>query len=380
MGHRTVSLLATLLAAPVFAQTDPGENALDAEQAERRGFDYWVGRGVARDPAQAAKWIEQAAAAGRPYAVGLLADLYRMGEGVQRNDQRAHELDLQAAAFGVAPAQARLGYDAAFAQDPAARDPASAAPWLNAAAEQEHGPALYVLGQLYLFGQGVEADAELARRLTTRAAELGHPPAQVAAGVDLLGGNPANDDIQRGLYFLRTAASSRNGRAAYRLGKLYLAGRHVEKDYGLAAQWLTRASDLEYPSAHLWLAELYAKGLGVEADAGRVAALRARTLPRMPVGERNEFAWELAVSPVAELRNGAFAVEIMEGVTGERPTPAYLDTLAAAYAEAGRFEDAVRAQQRAIDALPGSVSTATRDSLGERAELYRSRQPYRVAP
>jgi TPR repeat protein len=377
-----MSLLAALIAVPALAQPDSDlrAEALDAVEAERRAFDYWVGRGVARDAAQAAKWLEQAVAAGRPYAIGLLADLYRMGEGVPRDDQRAHELDLRAAELGVAPAQARLGYDTAFARDPAARDPASALAWLNAAAEQEHGPALYILGQLYLFGQGVDADADFAWRLMTRAAELGHPPAQVAASGRLLDGNPTSDDLQRGLYFLRAAAGSRNAAAAYALGKLYLAGRHLEKDLGLAAQWLTRASELEFPPGHIWLAELYARGLGVEADGGRAAELRARVVPTMPVGARNEFAWELAVSPEAELRNGAFAVEIMEGVTAERPTPAYLDTLAAAYAEAGQFEDAARAQQRAIDALSGSESTATRDEYLDRAELYRSRRPYREAP
>jgi uncharacterized protein len=377
-----MSLLAAVLAAPALAQTasDLGETALDVVEAERRGFDYWVGRGVARDAAQAAQWLEQAVAAGRPYAVGLLADLYRSGEGVERNEQRAHELDLQAAALGVAPSQARLGYDAAFPQDPAARDPASAMLWLNAAGEQEHGPALFVLGQAYLFGQGVEVDAELAWRLMTRSAELGHSPAQVAAARRLLEDNPGADDTHRGLYFLRSAASSRNGSAAYWLGKLYLAGQHLEQDLGLAAEWLTRASELEFPPAHLWLAELYAKGLGVEADASRVADLRARVLPTMPVGARNDFAWELAVSPTDELRNGSFAAEIMEGVTAERPTPAYLDTLAAAYAEAGRFEDAVRAQQRATDALSEAASAETRDSFRARTELYRSRQPYREAP
>jgi hypothetical protein len=135
-----------------------------------------------------------------------------------------------------------------------------------------------------------------------------------------------------------------------------------------------------FPPAHLWLAELYAKGLGVEADAGRAAELRARVLPTMPVGARNEFAWELAVSPDAELRNGAFAVEIMQPVIAALRTPAYLDTLAAAYAEAGRFDEAVRMQQQAIDALAANAAAATLDDFGSRLELYRSGEPYREAP
>ena len=373
-------MLATLFAARAFAQTDLGEKALDAEQAEAKGFDYWLGRGVERDLAEAARWLEQSAAAGRPRAAALLADLYSRGDGVQQDLARARELDLQAAETGVASSQMRLGYMAMYPQDPAARDPAGAVPWLKAAAEQDHPMALYLLGQLYFFGQGVEADAELGWKLFTRAAELGYPPAGSETGWYLLRDNAAADDVQRGLYFLNKAASAGHAPGQYYLGKVYLAGRHVARDAGVAAQWLTRANERDYPPATLWLAELYAKGLGVEVDAGRAAELRGLVLPTMPVGARNEFAWELSVSPTAELRDGAFAVEIMEGVIAERPSPAYIDTLAAAYAEAGRFADAVRAQQRAIDALQGSVPAATRDSFRERMELYRSGQPYREAP
>jgi hypothetical protein len=264
-----------------------------------------------------------------------------------------------------------------YPQDPAARDPAGAVPWLKAAAEQDHPMALYLLGQLYFYGQGVEADAELGWRLFTRAAELGYPPASAEAGRHLLVDDAPADDVQRGLYFLNKGASSGYAPGEYYLGKVYLAGRHVALDAAVAAQWLTRAHEHEYGPATFWLAELYAKGLGVEVDAGRAAELREKVLPTMPVGVRNGFAWELAVNPTAELRDGAFAVEIMERVTAEQPSPAYVDTLAAAYAEAGRFEDAVRAQQRAIDALQTPVPAETRDAFRERLELYRSGQPYR---
>jgi hypothetical protein len=298
---------------------------------------------------------------------------------VERDAARAHALNLQAAAFGVALSQARLGIEAAFPEDPAARDLAAAVQWLTAAAEQEQPLALHRLGRLYFLGSGVEQNVELGWRLVTRAAELGYAPASVDAAGHLLGDDAASEDVQRGLYFLKSAASLDYGPGAYGLGKLHLLGRHVARDAGLAAHWLTRASEREYPPATLWLAELYAKGIGVEADAARATDLRARVLPTMPVAARNGFAWELAVSPVPELRNGVFAVEIMESAAAEQPVPAYLDTLAAAYAEAGRFEDAVRAQQRAIDALPRNTPAEARDVFLERLELYRSGKAYREA-
>jgi TPR repeat protein len=384
LGRRTVSLLlATLLAASALAQsgTDVGEKALSPAAAEERGFDYWLGRGVAQDFAEAARWLERAAAGDRPNAAAVLAGLYQRGQGVARDVDRAHALNAQAAAAGVAVAQAALAYDAALSpQNPAARDPAAALPWLNAAAEQEDGFALFMLGQLHRFGDGVEQDAELGFKLVTRAAELGYPPAGVEAAARLLTGEASAADVQRGVYFVRTAAAAGMGSGAYMLGLLHLTGRHVERDFGSAAQWLTRASELEVPFASLRLAELYEKGRGVEADAARAAELREQVLPKLSIGARNGFAWELAVSPDAELRNGAFAVELAEGVTAERPTPAYLDTLAAAYAEAGRFAEAARAQQQAIDALGDNAPAATLDDFAARLELFRSGQPYREAP
>jgi TPR repeat protein len=383
LGRRTVSLLATLLAAPAFSQsvTDPGEEALDPVAAEVRGFDYWLGRGVPADAAQAAVWLERAAAAGRPYATAALAGLYQRGQGVPRDLARAHELNLQAAAHGIAFAQTAVAYDAMMRpDDPAARDPAAALPWLESAAEQEDPFALFLLGQMYRFGDGIKQDPELGLRLVTRAAELAYPPAAAEAGRLLLLREPSDEDVHRGVHFLRTAATGRNGVGAFLLGTLHLTGRYVERDLALALQLFTEASELDIAGAKLRLAELYAKGLGVDVNAARAAELRNEVLPGMPVGARNQFAWELAVSPDVELRNGAFAVEIMESVTVERPTPAYLDTLAAAYAEAQRFDEAVRTQQQAIDALADDVPAATLADFESRRELYRSRRPYRRAP
>jgi hypothetical protein len=52
-----------------------------------------------------------------------------------------------------------------------------------------------------------------------------------------------------------------------------------------------------------------------------------------------------------------------------------LDVLAAAYAEAGQFEEAERYQTRALDnpALKNDLRTAFR----QRLELYRQRKPFR---
>jgi tetratricopeptide (TPR) repeat protein len=68
----------------------------------------------------------------------------------------------------------------------------------------------------------------------------------------------------------------------------------------------------------------------------------------------NNYAWALATSPEDSLRDGALAVEIatraIESTDGE-PLPNHLDTLAAAYAEIGDFDAAIREEQRALENL-----------------------------
>jgi TPR repeat protein len=383
VGRRTVWLLAAALltAAPAFPQL-PGRAALDPAAAEARGLDHLYGRGVARDPALAAFWLEQAADAGRPYAAAGLGELYLRGSGVPADVVRARELTLRAAQAGIAPAQTSLGMLYAFPPQGAGieRDLAAAVQWLNAAAEQEDPRALGMLGVLYRTGTGVVQHRDTWVLLATRAAELGFAPSAVEIALHLLAGDPAAADVERALHFLRGAASSGYSLGAYALGKEYLRGEHISRNAGLAAEWLTRASELGFSLGTAWLAELYAKGIGVTANPRRAAELRAQALAAMSLGERNELAWELAVSPHAELRNGTLAVEIAEAAVAERPLPLYIDTLAAAYAETGRFEEAVRAEQRALAALSGDAAAKTRDSYAARLELYRSGGVYRESP
>ena len=55
--------------------------------------------------------------------------------------------------------------------------------------------------------------------------------------------------------------------------------------------------------------------------------------------------------------------------------PNQVDTLAAAYAEAGEFAKAVEWQEKAIALAQGATSG---EDWAERLELYRKKTPYRV--
>ena len=90
----------------------------------------------------------------------------------------------------------------------------------------------------------------------------------------------------------------------------------------------------------------------------------------------NNLAWLLATTPAAELRNGERAVELAERSVAVLRVPATLDTLAAALAETGRFDEAVATVEEAILSNQRN-RVMSPDDLETRRKLYRSGRPYR---
>jgi tetratricopeptide (TPR) repeat protein len=93
-------------------------------------------------------------------------------------------------------------------------------------------------------------------------------------------------------------------------------------------------------------------------------------------------AWLLATCPEASLRNGAEAIELAERVNqfcqGKRIDA--LDTLAAAYAEGGRFADAVATVRRALEIARQRDDRASIEVMQSRLALYEKGQPFRQLP
>jgi spermidine synthase len=82
-------------------------------------------------------------------------------------------------------------------------------------------------------------------------------------------------------------------------------------------------------------------------------------------------AWIYATSPDPGLRDPTEAVRLATSVGPEARTPRALDTLAAAYASAGRFEEAVGAVEEAIELAGNTGRTDFVATLQQRLRLYR---------
>ena len=106
-------------------------------------------------------------------------------------------------------------------------------------------------------------------------------------------------------------------------------------------------------------------------------------LRRQPeqVSVLNRCAWILATAPDASLRNGAEAIALAEEAVRQTRSldPAVLDTLAAAYAEAGRFPEAVQVAQSALGQAAVAGNTALAAALQQRLGLYQKGTAFREA-
>src|SRR5439155_4840630 len=87
----------------------------------------------------------------------------------------------------------------------------------------------------------------------------------------------------------------------------------------------------------------------------------------------NNLAWALSTCPDASLRNGARAIELAQKADqlAGGQNPILIRTLAAAYAENGRFNDAIETAQRAVQFALAQGDFALASKLEKDLDLYR---------
>jgi len=96
----------------------------------------------------------------------------------------------------------------------------------------------------------------------------------------------------------------------------------------------------------------------------------------------NDLAWLLATAPDPNLRDGPRAIVLAERACDltTYSNPLLIGTLAAAYAEAGRFEEAVRTAKRAEHMAATMADKKLAERNAELCALYEQHQAYREQP
>jgi tetratricopeptide (TPR) repeat protein len=135
----------------------------------------------------------------------------------------------------------------------------------------------------------------------------------------------------------------------------------------------------DYVAAHHQLGALL-------EEQGKIADAIAHYRKAVEIGSDNadiysSLAWLLATSSATSLRNAAEAVEHAQRanrLSGGRQ-PVILDTLAAAYAAAGRFPEALTAARQALELAGQQSDKVLIDGLRSRIALYEASRPFHKA-
>jgi tetratricopeptide (TPR) repeat protein len=159
------------------------------------------------------------------------------------------------------------------------------------------------------------------------------------------------------------------GMALLRLGQIQAAITHFQQAVTLQPS--------NAPAQNLFAQALSRVGRIQEAIDHYEAA---RTIQPADASTLNNLAWILATCPQASFRNGARAVELAQQadrLTGGS-NPSVLATLAAAYAETQRFNEAVAVASKALQLATAQTNNAQMEALKAQIKLYQSGSPFRA--
>ena len=169
-----------------------------------------------------------------------------------------------------------------------------------------------------------------------------------------------------------------NAKVRYNLANILMAqGRWDE-----AIEHYQRALEQMPDSTHAH----YQLGLALQSR-GRFAAAIAQfqkvlELDPRHVTAQNNLAWLLATCPDNSVRDGKRAVELAQQAVqlSGGNSPEILDTLAAAYAEAGRYPEAVETAQRASDLSTAQNKKSLAEVIQNQLKLFETHSPYHEKP
>lgn len=332
---------------------------------------YHRGEGVDENPQLAYAFFESAAETGHPEANLFIGFALLQGRGIEQDVDRAREILSTLAEDGSVQAMLYLGrsYREPFAPDP---DPALARQWIEQAAELGSVEAKATLGYMHYKGEFGEPDLIEAVRLFEEASAAGSSSAKVALGHMYLVGDGLPTDPTLARQLLEQAAEAGDLAGALSLGHIYEAGIGVDRDLERAESWYLKGAHAGFGQAQLRLFYLLL-GRGEDTNAVHwIAKAAEQNLPQA----QNDYAWLLSTSHMDNLRDGELALSYAERAVAQVESAAYLDTLAAAYAELGRYTEAVSTQEQAL-ALVAEAGSEEAQALAEHLAAYQAGEPWR---
>ena len=335
---------------------------------------YMAGKGVDKEPETAVGLFQEAADLG--YAPGLfhIGYAYLLGEGVEKDLLKARDILGQAAEEGHVFAMMSLA--ASYRQDHVAiPEPQEALAWYEKAHAAGESKALLSIGYMHANGEMGEAHIEKALAAFEQAANEGVVEAHTSLAYAYLTCEGVSEDPQLAFEHYNEAANGGDVAAFVGLGHLYEFGIGVEQSRGAAKTWYERGARKGSVDAQMRIVGLFLRDDNPVARKQALYWGREAASSGLPQAQ-NDYAWLLATSKFAEMRNGMLALDQAQKAVADRASAAFLDTLAAAYAEVGNFAEAIAVQKQAIAAITDE-EVELRGELQTRLEYYQRSQPWR---
>ena len=335
---------------------------------------HGAGQGTVKDEALALSFFERAAGLGYDRANFHLGRAYLYGQGVEKNIEAARTALLSAAQQDHLFSMMLLAssYRKQHVTDP---QPDLALAWYDKAHAAGAPAALLSMGFMYANGEVGDQDPAKAASLYQQALNEGFTPAAVHLAYAYLIGSGVEESPDTALELYNQAAAEGITDSFVGLGHLYEYGLGVQKDLAQAQSWYEQGAAAGDEDAMRRLVSFF---LRQDTSDARAQALKWSSMAADmgSAQSRNDYAWLLATSKFEGLRNGTLAVDQASKAVEAAPTAAFLDTLAAAYAELGNFELAVSTQRQAIASIADDESELA-EQLEERLRLYERSQPWR---
>jgi hypothetical protein len=227
-------------------------------------IDYSNGNGVAKDQAEAFKWMKLAAEHGMATAQRKLGWMFQDGLGTETNLDEAVVWYQKAAEQGDAQAQFNLGwmYENGVS---VSQDYGEASKFYRLAADQGHSMAQNNLGFLYYRGFGVPQDSAEAMKWYQKSANQGEALGEENLGWMYRYANGDEPDYNLADKWMRLAAEHGSAEAEYQYGDLLTmefdkGGHEIPTNFPVAAEWYKKAAEQGHAKAQYELAELYHTG------------------------------------------------------------------------------------------------------------------------
>jgi TPR repeat protein len=195
------------------------------------GDAYLKGTGVTQVSAEALKWYKKAIANGAA-AQGTyhISAMYDAGKGTPQTEALKKYWRKRALTKFIIPFRERQQRAFQSYQD---------------RANSGNAQAMYVLGNMYLDGKGVERDGKKSICWYQKAAAVGNVEAMYQVGVTYTWYNHhVKNHYERAMLYYQEAAISGHANAMYEIGLLYFQGFGVKQNRDTAVIWWTRAARL----------------------------------------------------------------------------------------------------------------------------------------